>query len=190
MAGADKCLLTFGKGTLLTHALDRLQCQSDYVLLNCNEQAPLANTNGELVVVHDVNAGEAGPLDGVISTMEWLLQNKPGYRWLLSVPVDCPFVPGNLLQKLIVGAATRKEVEIVVAGSAQRLHFTCALWSLDLASDGRRFLDRGKRALKQFIAERAAVEITFPCSNVDPFFNINTPEDYEHALALLASKQM
>lgn len=190
MAGVNKLQLKFAKGTLLTHILARLQCQTDYVLLNCNDNALLAATEIDIPVISDVHTGKAGPLDGIISTMEWLLLHKPTCRWLLTVPVDCPFIPGNFLQKLIAGAAENNEVEITLARSAQQQHFTCALWSLNLAATGRHFLDSGARALKHFVAEHDVVEIDFPVRGVDPFFNVNTLEDYEHALALLASKQM
>jgi len=190
MAGVSKLQLNFGKSTLLTHMLNRLQCQIDYVLLNCNETALLKDSESDIPVISDVHAGEAGPLDGVISTMEWLLQYKPTCRWLLTVPVDCPFIPGNFLQKLIAGTAENDEVEITLARSAQHQHYTCALWSLSLATAGRHFLDSGARALKHFIAKHRVVEIDFPVKDLDPFFNVNTQEDYEHALALLASKQM
>lgn len=188
MGGRNKLHLPFGEQSLLERVLARLQPQSGLRILNCNEHRDkLIGLPDDLPVVADWDKGAAGPLDGLISTMEWLLVNAPvngrEYRWLLSAPVDCPFLPEDLLDKLSAKIEEEK-VQIAVASYAGRQHYTCALWALTLADEGRTFIRSGSRALQHFIADHPHTVVEFTGRAIDPFFNINTPEDYENALGM------
>lgn len=188
MRGRDKLQLPFGEHTLLEHTLASLQTQCEFIVVNSNRHLEGVDLSG-LPVVADKAHGTAGPLDGLISTMEWLLANNPEYHWLLSAPGDCPFLPGDLLARLRT-ALQQQDAQIAVASSAGRLHYGCALWSLELVQTGRKCIQEGSRALHHFIGCCKSVEVAFTSGELDPFYNVNTPEDYEHALALFAASHL
>jgi molybdopterin-guanine dinucleotide biosynthesis protein A len=82
---------------------------------------------------------------------------------------------------------------IAVASSGGRRHPTCALWPLGLRQALRRFLvDEDNRRVSAFIGRHDFVEVEFPSltagsDEIDPFFNINAPDDLAVAERLLQS---
>ena len=192
MAGTDKLTLEFGGSTLLDRTIKNLSSQTKLVLLNSNNDAAAKEALGtqNITVVRDHCAGNAGPLDGIVSTMEWLRAHAPNCKWLLTAPVDCPFLPTNLLQALMAGLEkpSVNEVKIVLPTNGENKHYACALWATELALPARTFLDNGGRAIREFIRSQASIEVSFGSTEKDPFFNINTPEDYQLALKLLVSE--
>lgn len=187
MNGRNKITLPFANNTLLGHTIAKLQSQVGYVVLNCNEPSAVPS-DIKLPIVPDQHNGTAGPLDGLVSTMAWLKSLASGHRWLLSAPVDCPFLPPDFLLKLKKGIE-EKHANIAFATSANNKHYACSLWSLELAEEGRKYLNSGQRAIKHFISQQDYLEIEFPLKDTDPFFNINTPKDYENALKIHESKK-
>ena len=75
---------------------------------------------------------------------------------------------------------------IAVAASGGRQHFTTALWAVSLREDLRAALvERDERRVGAFLARHGAVAVEWPVEPVDPFLNINTPEDLALAQGLL-----
>jgi molybdopterin-guanine dinucleotide biosynthesis protein A len=71
-------------------------------------------------------------------------------------------------------------------GARRVRHPTVALWSVALRRDLRAALASGLRKVGQFADEHGAALAEFPVGPIDPFLNINTPEDLARAEALLA----
>jgi molybdopterin-guanine dinucleotide biosynthesis protein A len=83
----------------------------------------------------------------------------------------------------------RPQGTIAVASSGDRQHFTTALWSLALRDDLRAALvERDERRVGAYLARHGAIAVDWPADPVDPFLNLNTPEDLAAAEALLASR--
>ncbi|MGB0671472.1 MAG: molybdenum cofactor guanylyltransferase MobA, partial [Rhodospirillales bacterium] len=58
---------------------------------------------------------------------------------------------------------------------------------VELTNDLRRaMVDEDMRKIDRWTARYDLRSVDFPCDPVDPFFNINRPEDLEEAEALLA----
>jgi molybdopterin-guanine dinucleotide biosynthesis protein A len=65
-----------------------------------------------------------------------------------------------------------------------------ALWPVALAPDLAAYLGEGRRKVQDWIERHSHVTVPFPRAeiggaSVDPFFNINTPEDLATAEAWL-----
>lgn len=86
-----------------------------------------------LPVIADAVSGGLGPLAGLLGAMDWLTVNAPECRWLLSVPVDVPFLPGDLTARL--AASAESEEVIACASSAGTVHPIIALTPLRLRAD-------------------------------------------------------
>jgi len=186
MGGQAKAFLKLGGKPLLEHVLKRLRPQADPVIISANANLEQYQRTG-LPVVRDPVPGHAGPLAGILAAMLWLRQHAPQTRWLLSVAVDTPFFPHDLAARLL-HAAQRSNAPLAMAASRGRAHPVFALWSTDLAPDiEKALLEEDMRQIRRFAQRLGAVQVTFPCAPVDPFFNINHPQDLHQAQQYLTA---
>ena len=103
----------------------------------------------------------------------------------VSVPGDAPFLPEDFVACLVAVAAAEGK-PIALAASGERRHFTSALWPVALREDLRGWLASGERRVGGFIERHGAAVVSWPVEPVDPFLNLNAPEDLAAAEALLA----
>ncbi|MDN2567663.1 molybdenum cofactor guanylyltransferase MobA [Aquibium sp. A9E412] len=174
MGGGDKALLRLAGRPLVEHVQARLAPQVAALALNANgDPARFAATG--LPVIADTLPGRPGPLAGVLAGMLWARTALPGATALATAPVDCPFLPGDLVARLAAAAAPGT---IALARSAGRRHPVAALWPLALADDLAAFLAAGHARVGAFAGTRhPAVAVDFADGGIDPFFNVNTPAD-------------
>jgi molybdopterin-guanine dinucleotide biosynthesis protein A len=183
MGGSDKGLMPLGGKPLLAHVLERIRPQVASVLLNANgDSARLAAF--DVPVVADVVSGFVGPLAGVLTGLEWVLDNAPACRWVVSVPTDSPLLPLDLVQRF--KAAVAGGARLACAVSADRMHPVVGLWPVDLAVDLRRALiEQDERRVARFAARYSVAVVEWSIEPVDPFFNANRPGDLAEAERLL-----
>lgn len=185
MGGGDKARITIGGTSILQRVLTCMTPQCARLVINANgDPARFADTG--LPVVADSVAGFAGPLAGILAGLDWAAANAPRCTWLASVPGDCPFLPGDLVTRLHqarVAAAT----PLACARSGGWRHPVVALWPIALREDLRRALrDEGLRKIELWTARHGVAVADWPAEPVDPFFNVNTPEDAARAQAIAA----
>jgi molybdopterin-guanine dinucleotide biosynthesis protein A len=179
MGGGDKALRPFGGATLLDHVLARLAGQGLRIVLNANGD-PARFARFGLPVLADTVPGHPGPLAGVLAGMEWVLAHAPGATHLVTVPTDCPFVPTDLVARL-----TAARAEMACAESGGQAHPVVGLWPVRLAPLLRRALvEQGMRGVASWTAQFPLARVAFAAEPIDPFFNVNTPEDLAVAVAL------
>ena len=179
--GQDKALLALAGRPLIEHVLDRLAPQVGYVAVSWNgEAAALAHLG--LPLLEDGSPDRPGPLAGVLAGLDWAAGQ--GADWLATVPVDTPFVPRDLVARLVAAAVPGGGP--VLAASDSGLHPTAALWPVRLREDLRLALDQGQRRVAGWALDQGAVTVPFTSEGGhDPFVNLNTPEDLAAAEALL-----
>jgi molybdenum cofactor guanylyltransferase len=187
MAGRDKAFLPFAGGNLVQRAIARLRPQCDRVIINANRELDrLAELS--VPVISDSVTGFAGPLAGILGGLDWLADHAPAAA-LLTVPVDGPFFPDDLGARLRA-AAKSQGVAIACAQSGGRRHGVYGRFSPTLRDDLRRALTvEGIRKVDDWLARHDVAVAEWSTEPVDPFFNVNTPdelvlaEQYLHALA-------
>jgi molybdenum cofactor guanylyltransferase len=185
MGGGDKCLRPLGGKPILGHIVERVRPQVQALVLNANGEPQRFAAFG-LPVAGDVVEGFAGPLAGVLTGMEWAAQNAPGCTWLASFASDAPFVPRDLVARLLEAVAGGK-AELACAASGGQAHPVFGLWRVDLAPELRRALvDEQIHKVDRWTARYRLAQVDFPTVPVDPFFNANRPEDLAEAERLLA----
>lgn len=176
MGGGDKCLRLLGGKTMLARAVAVLRPQAVGLVLNANGDAARFAAYG-LPVIADVVEGHAGPLAGVLSGMAWAEAHAPGVEWLVSAPTDAPFLPEDLVPRL-VGAAVAKGAPLACAASGGQAHPVAAAWRVALAADLRRALvDEGMRKIDAWTARYDLAVAEWPTEPVDPFYNANNPDE-------------
>lgn len=189
LGGGDKSLRVVGGRPMLVHAADRLAPQVETLALNANDDPQRFAAFG-LPVIADTFAGHPGPLAGILAGMEWAA-SVPTRTHVVSVACDTPFFPRDLVSRLAATAAGRPEL-IAIAASAGRRHPVFGLWPLSLRPALRRFLENGATyRVSTFIGQHDFAVADFPLltlgqETLDPFFNVNTPDDMAIAVRLAA----
>ncbi|HEV2335229.1 MAG TPA: molybdenum cofactor guanylyltransferase, partial [Stellaceae bacterium] len=102
MGGGDKALRLLGGQTLLDHVIGRIGPQVEALVLNANGD-PARFARFGLPVVADSIADFAGPLAGILAGLDWTAANRPGCALVVSVATDAPFLPADLVARLVAG---------------------------------------------------------------------------------------
>ncbi|MDA1323780.1 MAG: molybdenum cofactor guanylyltransferase MobA [Proteobacteria bacterium] len=186
MGGGDKCLRILGGQTVLARILHIARPQVGKLVLNANgDGARFADY--ELPVAPDVVGGFAGPLAGVLTGLEWALANAPECQWVASLACDAPFAPRDLVGRFMAAVA-EEGADLACASSDGRDQPVFGLWPVRLADDLRAALvDEDLRKVDIWTARYRLARVDWPTTPVDPFFNVNRPDDLAAADALLTS---
>ncbi|MFE1602629.1 molybdenum cofactor guanylyltransferase MobA [Methylobacterium sp. ID0610] len=186
MGGGDKPLLRLGGPTLLERVAARLapQCPAG-VILNANGDPARFAGLFPGPIVPDPVAGAAGPLAGVLAALDYAAEHVPEVRFVASVAGDTPFLPADFVARLHAARASAG-LPLATAVSNGRSHFVDGLWPVALRQDLRAALDGGLRRVGQWIAGHGAAQAEWSSDPVDPFLNLNTPEDLALAEAMMA----
>ncbi len=186
MGGRDKSFATLGGVALVERVVARLKPQVDVLAISANGDDARFAALG-VPVLPDAIADQ-GPLAGVAAGLAWAatLPEAPGH--LVTVAVDTPFFPEDLVARL----ATETDGDtIAIAASGGRTHPVFALWPAATAGPLATWLARGDdRSIRGFLTGRPAVTVAFPptADGLDPFFNVNTPDDLARAERVLAAR--
>ena len=176
--GEDKAGLMLAGKPLLRHVAERLAPQVTGLSVNTASGFPPFH----FPLIPDSIAGQPGPLAGILAGLE---AGQVAGSHLLTAPVDSPFLPVDLALRL--GDALHGGEDIAVAASDGRDHPVFGLWPLALAQDLRDFvLNDEKRSIRGFLNRHRVRRVEFPlfataAGPLDPFFNINRPEDLRRA---------
>jgi molybdopterin-guanine dinucleotide biosynthesis protein A len=186
LQGRDKGSMLLAGRSLAAHVAERLAGQVDVLMLNVNGDAA-AYADLALPVEADRCGDGYGPLAGILTGLEWAAETQPGCAWLASAPVDTPFLPLDMVGRFLDAIETGK-ADIAIAVSGGRRHPVAGLWPVSMAAPLRRALELdGLRKTGDWAARWRVAEADFAYDPVDPFFNINRPEDLAEAERLLAS---
>ena len=185
MGGGDKCLRKVGGETLLARSIARARPQVVALVLNANGDPARFDSYG-LPVAADVIAGHAGPLAGVLTGMEWARANAPLCPWIATFATDAPFFPTDLVARLVAAVAGGAG-ELACAASGGRAHPVFGLWPVRLAEALREaLLAEEIRKIDRWTARYRLTKVGFANAPLDPFFNVNAPEDLAEAERLTA----
>ena len=182
--GRPKATMPIHGKALLRHVLDRARPQVATLTISSNLPLDVSEP-----VLADPMPGFPGPLAGVLAGLEWAacLPERP--TLLATFPCDTPAIPDHLVARLLA-ARTEQCADVAVATSGGRVHPVCALWPVSLGPDVRAELLRGERGVWRLVQGYRVAEVSFPFEGLDPFFNVNTPDDVEaveRALSALSS---
>ena len=185
MGGGDKPRTMIGGVTILSRVIERMTPQCSRLILNANgDPARFADTG--LPVIADDVPDFAGPLAGILAGLDWAVAHAPEVSHVASVPGDCPFLPRDLVRRLHE-ARENEETPLACARSGEWRHPVVGLWPVALRADLRQALTRdGLRKIELWTARHGVALADWPAAPVDPFFNVNTPEDAAAAARLAA----
>ena len=167
--GTPKALLPWARGTMLSHAVDRLRAAGLEPWCAGPPDWALAAACPHL----EDDPPLAGPLGAIAAAL------RQGDAFVLAV--DMPLLtPEEIVRLIEVGEAAQFAAVPIAAGGPQPL---AAFWPGYLLSYLRQYLDSGGRSVLSFLAEAPHIRLQEPDLvrlGVDPghLRGCNTPEEY------------
>ncbi|MBL4749903.1 MAG: molybdenum cofactor guanylyltransferase MobA [Amylibacter sp.] len=197
MGGGDKGMIKLGGQSLLDRVITRISPQVDALALNANGDASRFESLG-LTVLKDSIGGYVGPLAGILAGLDWA--HKQGAEHIVSVAADTPFFPETLVSRLLdASKAEGKPIALAASHDPERgivRQPVFGLWPVSLREDLRDALNGGLRKIVMWADIHGAASAVFEpetcktaTSRIDPFFNINTPQDIATAEGLVERYQ-
>jgi len=184
MGGGDKPLRVIAGQSLLQRVIERIRPQVVGLVLNANGDPARFAAYG-LPVVADSIPGYAGPLAGVLAGLDWTDENRPDCPMVVSVATDAPFLPADLVSRM-VRAMAAENADLACAASGGQAHPVIGLWPVRLREELRRALvAEGLHKVDAWTGRYRLATVSFADRPIDPFFNANRPEDLDRAALLL-----
>ena len=172
MGSVDKGLQPFRGMPMALHVLHRLQPQVDEVIINANQNLAAYEAFG-LQVWPDAMTGFAGPLAGLQTGL--MHCETP---LLVTAPCDSPFLPVDLVARLLHGLQSEDaDLAVAVTGAGDTLqpHPVFCLVKTLLLPHLSAFLQDGGRKVDAWFASLAVARVHF--ADDAAFRNINTLEE-------------
>ena len=182
--GEDKLFLELNNRKLIEYTIDKVNKYLKKVIIITNQDNEFFSKNN-LTTVKDCIGGQLGPLVGILTAMKWAKENLINCSWIATFPCDTPFFPENII-KIFIEESKKKESLIFCANSHGRRHNIFGLWSLDLYDKLKDDLINNKiRKVQDWTEKNKIKNLEFKFKDYDPFFNINTEEDFKKAKQLI-----
>lgn len=169
MGGEDKGWLSFHNKALIEHVITRFAPQVHRIIISCNRNIERYQQLGHQIV-RDADATYQGPLAGIYAGLQLV-----STEWAAVVPVDAPFLPEGLTQKLLACAITsRSNASCVLNGES--IEPTFCLISRSVLTDLGEYLQQDKkRSVQGFLKTIRCAYCQF--NDALAFKNLNRPED-------------
>lgn len=168
--GGDKALRDLRGLPLIEWVIGCIQPQDTQILISANTNlAELARFG--YPVLPDLLSGYRGPLAGLHSAMHYAES-----EWVASVPCDTPFLPDDLIVRLLRAAGNAEAAVAVVEGRWQP---TIAIYRRHLHARLHEFLESGERRVSAWLGQLQVREAVF--EEDDAFVNINSLEELDAA---------
>ncbi len=175
----DKGLMLLGGHPLVVWQIQQLAPQVGRLLLSANRNLAHYRRFGCPVVV-DRFPGRPGPLAGIQAALSEI--QSP---WLAVSACDTPFLPPDWVSVLL-GQAQRQQRPIAYACDDEQEHPLVALIHRSLLPAFEQALREDNRRVRQLYRQHGAIAVHF--ADAAAFFNINTPDAWQQARVLIASR--
>ena len=177
--GREKAFELIRGQTILDRVASCLRYQSAAVVLNASGDVNRFHDMG-LSVIPDIRTDIATPLAGVHAALNHAREN--GFDAVLTAPSDAPFLPRDLLKRLLGG-----QRPAAIAASCGQQHYLTGLWSHELLPEIERALSEPRTPrLQDWVRLCGAAVVEWPAEPYDPFFNVNTPQELAKAERIAA----
>ena len=172
MGGNPKSLEALGDRTLLANAIERLAPQVQRVLVSGPKELR-SHLADDIAVVADPFKDRRGPLAGILAGMIWCEENASNATSLVSVPVDTPFFPGDLAERLEAERPPEGNALARVGGKVQPAF---GAWNVGMRASLQSFLlTTDTYKVLAFTDEHVCGYADF--EDAEAFDNANTPDD-------------
>ena len=185
--GQNKTQVKLKNQLLIDYILKEIVDEFKETLIIANEPIKFMKSKS-ISVIKDYQSG-LGPLGGVLTAMKWIKDKKKEYEWVSTFPSDTPFFTKKEL-KYFYKNIKISESKLFFIKSKETRHNIFGLWSLDLMDQLEKDIQKGVRKVENWANTIGVSTIDIRYKNKDPFFNINTKEDFEKALKILNNDKL
>jgi molybdopterin-guanine dinucleotide biosynthesis protein A len=180
MGGREKAFLELASKPVILHVIEQFEPQVDQLVINANGEPARFSAFG-LDVVADVLTSLTTPLAGLHAALKFTKNVEA--ELLVTVPSDTPFLPFNLVAKLLEKAVVRGAA---IAASGDHEHYIIGAWKTELLDDLESAIAKDNLfRVKDWAHRASAQKVEWPVKPHDPFFNVNAPEDLRIAEQIL-----
>ena len=181
--GEDKNHIKLGDKTLLEHVLSKISDKFEEILIVSSQSLETKGMKNVTVIPDCLN--DFGPLAGVLSSMKWVKESEKSYQWVATFPSDTPFFDTSIIEEYKKRIKLNDSLLYFIKSNNKR-HNIFGLWSIELSKTLEDDLIKNNFRKVEEWANKIGVEtIDFKTTKFDPFFNINTKEDFEEAKKIL-----
>ncbi len=178
MDGADKGLVCLDGAPLAARVLARLAPQVSEVLISANRNPAAYAALGKVRVVEDRVAGFVGPLAGLDAAFA---AARPESPWIATCPCDAPFLPLDLVARLLA-AAQDAGAEVAMARANGQNQPVFLLAHRRTAPTLATTLAHGERRVARWVSAQRHVIVAFDdCPAA--FLNLNTGAELAAAVS-------
>ena len=181
--GEDKNHIKLGDKTLLDHVLFKIKNKFKEILIVSSHNQEIKKLENVTVIPDCLE--DFGPLAGVLSSMKWIKENKKQYKWVATFPSDTPFFETSIIEEYKKRTNLNESLLYFVKSNNKR-HNIFGLWSIELLKILENdLINNNFRKVEEWANKIGVKTIDIKITKFDPFFNINTKEDFEEAKKLL-----
>ena len=185
--GEDKNKIKLGDKTLLEHVLLKVSYRYEEILIVSSHSLDVRKIKNVTIIPDCLD--DFGPLAGVLSAMKWVKKNKKLYGWVATFPSDTPFFETSIIDEYRKRIKLKDSLLYFVKSNNKR-HNIFGLWSIELLETLEEDLIKGNfRKVEEWANKIGVKTINIEIEKFDPFFNINTKEDFKKAKAMLEEEQ-
>ena len=181
LGGVIKANIEIGGRRLLLRVADALAaCDRPILVAHGRIDPPLLSLPAGFQPVPDLQSDYRGPLAGLAGAVAWLAAQGWSPDFVATAAVDTPFFPPDFVAQAI---SSLTDADAIIARCAGQDYPTNAVWRFTSVSALAERVRQGTapRSLKRLGAELGARYLDWPAdAGIDPFANINTPEDLRH----------
>lgn len=170
MHGEDKGLVEYQGKPLIEYVLNSLPAGLEHIVISANRNLERYRHYAE--VLEDDEFVLQGPLSGVLEAMK-----HSHTDYLLCLPCDTPFLPHNLVSRLLETMHT-EAVDVAIAATVSRPHYVISLMKCSLEDALRQFLTSGERRVGLWLQQQSHYKVMFE-GDERPFMNINHRQELE-----------
>jgi len=180
--GQNKSQVKLHDKLLIDYVLNEIVNEFNETLIITNDKINFM-VSKKISITKDFKSG-LGPLGGVLTAMKWIKDNNRKYKWISTFPTDTPFFTKKEL-KYFYEKIKINESKLFFIKSSETRHNVFGLWSLDLIDQLEKDILKGERKVEVWANSIGVNIVNFECKEPDPFFNINTKQDYEKAIKMM-----
>jgi len=181
--GEDKNHMKLGDKTLLEHVLSKISNKFEEILIVSSHSLETKKIKNITVIPDCLD--DLGPLAGVLSSMKWIKENQKSYQWVATFPSDTPFFEISIIEEYKKRIKLNDSLLYFIKSNNKR-HNIFGLWSMELLKTLEDDLIKNNfRKVEEWANKIGVKTIDFETKKFDPFFNINTREDFEEAKKIL-----
>ncbi len=185
MGGKEKALIEIQNRPLLSYILEIISGYASPIGLNINKNHKKF-TKFKYPLLKDKIEGFLGPLSGIFTALSWAKDIDE--NWVLTLPCDTPYLPKNLIPKIMkLSSIEKNNFDVISVKCNHQTHPVIGLWKTNLIEKLENSLKDGVRKIDLFTSNMNVkyVEYFFKENSFDPFTNLNSPSDILNSQRIL-----